>query len=179
MKKLILTSNGREVKMGETINFGATTRYGFVPFFYETITEETLPNLIKSGVIKEVSDEWTHVDVDFYLEHLAKRIHWNIDNLKKYLSNLYDINPASILSIILKEIAIVMDEKYPDHIRDSKEIYIISSISGKVNKIKNLSKIKNFRNFAAFRTVEDAFAAKHILRIPMEQMFKRDGKPKD
>lgn len=176
MKKLILVENGREVRMGDTISFGVTTRYGFMPIFHETITEENLLSFIRKGVIKEVSDEGTHVDVDFYLEHLAKRIHWNIENLRKYLGNLYDINPSSILSIILKEIAIVMDEKYPDHIRNSKEIYLISSISGEVKKVKNLSKIKNFKNFAAFRTADDALAAKHILREPMEQMFKRGGK---
>ena len=49
-------------------------------------------------------------------------------------------------------------------------------LNGEIIKIKDLNKIKNFKNFAAFRTLEDALTAKHILKDPMKQLFKRDGK---
>lgn len=128
---------------------------------------------------KEVEEEGTHVDPNFYLEHLAKRIHWNVDNLRKYLGNLYTIYPAAVFLILLREVAIVLDEKYDNHIKDSKEIYVISCLNGEISKVKDLNKIKNFKNFAAFRSLEDALAAKHILKEPMKQLFKRGGKQKD
>lgn len=179
MKKLIFVGTGKEVEMGKQIVFYIQSAYGKIPTHCVIINEESLPYLIEEGVIKEVEEEGTHVDPNFYLEHLAKRIHWNVENLRKYLSNLYTIYPAAVFSIILREVAIVLDEKYDNHIKNSKEIYVISSLNGEIIKIKDLNKIKNFKNFAAFRTLEDAITAKKILEEPMKQLFKRDGKQKD
>lgn len=179
MKKLIFVENGKEVEMGKTLAFGMNSAYGFMPLYTVIVCEESIPLLIKEGVIKEVEEEGTHVDPNFYLEHLAKRIHWNVDNLRKYLGNLYTIYPVAVFLILLREIAIVMDEKYKNHIENSKEIYVISTLSGEITKVKNLDRIKNFKNFAAFRTLDDALAAKHILRDPMKQLFKRGGKQKN
>lgn len=61
-------------------------------------------------------------------------------------------------------------------IENSKEIYGISSLNGEVTKVKNLNKIKNFKNFAAFRTLDDALAAKHILKGLSDLLFKSNGK---
>ena len=176
MKKLIFVETGKEVEMGKTIVFGMNSAYGFMPFYTVTVCEESIPFLIEKGVVKEVEEQGTPVDPNFYLENLAKRIHWNVDNLRKYLGNLYTIYPAAVFSILLREVAIVLDEKYDNHIENSKEIYVISCLSGEIIKVKDLNKIKNFKNFAAFRTLDDALAAKHILKDPMKQLFKRGGK---
>ena len=174
MKKLIFVETGKEVEMGKTLAFGMNSAYGFMPFYTVIVCGESIPLLIK-----EVGEEGTHVDPDFYLEHLAKRIHWNVDNLRKYLGNLYTIYPAAVFSILLREVAIVLDGKYDNHIENSKGIYVISCLSGEITKVKDLNKIKNFKNFAAFRTLDDALAAKHILKVPMRQLFKRGGKQED
>lgn len=181
MKKLIFVGTGKEVKIGDKLSFGRYINDSFIPFYTVIISEQSITFLIEEGVIKEVetNEEGTHVDPYFYIEHLAKRIHWNKDKLQKYLANLYTIYPVAVLSIMLREIAIVMDEKYKNHIENSKEIYVISTLSGEITKVKNLDRIKNFKNFAAFRTLNDALAAKHILKDPMKQMFKRGGKQKD
>lgn len=179
MKKLIFVKTGKEVEVGKQIVFYIQSAYGKIPTHCVIINEESLPYLIEEGVIKEVEEEGTHVDPNFYLKHLAGRIHWNVDNLRKYLGNLYTIYPAAVLSILLREIAIVLDEKYDNQIENSKEIYVISCLNGEVTKVKDLNKIKNFKNFTAFRTLDDALAAKHILKDPMKQLFKRGGKQKD
>lgn len=179
MKKLIFVETGKEVEMGKTLVFRMNSAYGFIPFYTVVICEESIPFLIEEGVIKEVEDEGTHIDPNLYLEHLAGRIHWNVDNLRKYLGNLYTIYPTAVFSIMLREVAIVLDEKYDNHIKDSKEIYVINSLNGEISKVKDLNRIKNFKNFAAFRTLDDALAAKHILKEPMKQLFKRGGKQKD
>lgn len=176
MKKFIFVETGKEVKMGKILTFGMNRAYGFMSFYPVVVCEESIPFLIEEGIIKEVEDEGTHVDPNFYLEHLAKRIHWNVDNLRKYLGNLYTIYPAAVFSILLREVAIVLDEKYDNHIENSKEIYVISCLSGEISKVKDLNKIKNFKNFAAFRTLEDAILAKKILEEPMKQLFRRNGK---
>lgn len=173
MKKLIFVETGKEVEMGKTLAFGMNSAYGFMPFYTVVVCEESIPFLIEEGVVKEVEEEGTHVDPNFYLEHLAKRIHWNVDNLRKYLGNLYTIYPAAVFSILLREVAIVLDEKYDNHIENSKEIYVISCLSGEITKVKDLNKIKNFKNFAAFRTLEDCMQAKETLKPIMKGLFKR------
>lgn len=173
MKKLIFVKTGKEVEMGKTLAFGMNSAYGFMPFYTVVVCEESIPFLIEEGVIKEVEDEGTHVDPNFYLEHLAKRIHWNVDNLRKYLGNLYTTYPAAVFSILLREVAIVLDKKYPDHIERSKDIYFIGMADGEIHKMKELHKVKNFRNFAAFRTLEDCMQAKEILKPIMKGLFKR------
>lgn len=176
MKKFVFTQSGKEVKMGDKLAIGVDSTYGFMPFYTVIVCEESIPSLIEDGIIKEVEDKGTHVDSNFYIEHLAKRIYWNVGNLKKYLGNLYTIYPAAVFSILLKEIALVLDEKYNNYIENSKEIYVISSLNGEITKVKDLNKIKNFKNFAAFRTLDDALAAKHILKGLSDVLFKSNGK---
>lgn len=176
MKKLIFVETGKEVEMGKQIVFYIQSAYGKIPTHCVIINEENLPYLIEEGIIKEVENEEIPTEPYFYIKHLADRIHWNVENLRKYLSNLYTIYPAAVFSIMLREIAIVLDEKYDNHIENSKEIYVISCLNGEISKVKDLNKIKNFKNFAAFRSLEDAITAKRILEEPMKQLFRRNGK---
>lgn len=79
------------------------------------------------------------------------------------LSNSYKVNPMSVVSIFLKEIAIGLDEKYPDHIREAKTPYIISTVNGDIIPFKNLDKVENLTNFAIFRSSNEAKLAKDII----------------
>ena len=135
------------------------------------------PVFVKTG--KEVENEGIPTEPCFCMKHPADRIHWNAGNLRKYLGNLYTICPAAVFSIMSGEAAIVPDERYDNHIGNSKGIYVIGCLSVEISKVKDLDKIRNFRNFAAFRTLDDAPAAEHILKDPMKQLFKRGGKQKD
>lgn len=176
MKKYVFVETGEAVELGNKLVKVVNTLLGSVVIEEVEITEKTLPVFIKEGVISVQEEERDSVDHNFYLEHLAKRIHWDVDNLRKYLGNLYTIYPNAVFSILLREVAIVLDEKYDNHIENSKEIYSISSLNGEITKVKDLNKIKNFKNFAAFRSLEDAITAKKILEEPMKQLFKRNGK---
>ena len=178
MKKYVFVETGEAVELGQKLVKVANTLLGSVVVGEVEITEKTLPVFIKEGVISVQEEETncTHVGIDYYFEHLAGRINWNPENLAKYLYNLASINEAAVFSILLREIAIVLDEKYDNHIENSKEIYSISSLNGEITKVKDLNKIKNFKNFAAFRSLEDAITAKKILEEPMKQLFKRNGK---
>lgn len=145
-------------------------------------TEEVLEKAVKDGALKVVEEGGTHLSIEFYVEHLANRIGWKMSNLVKYLDNLYKIYPTAVFQILLREVAIVLDQKYPDHIERSKEIWCISLATGEISKVPENKRhlIRNFRNFAAFRTLDDAMAAKHILKTPMKELFarpkKKDGK---
>ena len=173
MNKLKLKKTGKEVKMGEKL-IKVVNLCGIpIPIAQVKINKTTLPDLIKHGIIvAEGSDNDIDITIEGAIQHLASRIGWNKENLEKYLSNLYKISPAAAFEIVLKEVAILLDEKYPDHINNSNEIWVINKVNGEIQKLKDMSKIKSFQHFAAFRSLEDAKIACRITRDILKEMFK-------
>ena len=154
------------------------TSFGPVPF---DAVREHLPKEIVE-VIDSTKDEIlaaiesaVPVCVDYYIASLAQKAGWKPEKMAGYLSNLHNINPALAFSMLLREVAIELDKKYEDHINNCKELYIISSMDGRIHKVPR-AHIKNFRNFAAFRTKEDAKTACRILRSELKEMFKSGRK---
>ena len=174
MNKLKLKKTGKEVKMGERL-IKVVNLCGIpIPIAQVEINKTTLPDLIKHGIIvMEGSDSDIDITIEGAIQHLANRIGWNKENLEKYLSNLYKISPAAAFEIVLKEVAILLDEKYPDHINNSNEIWVINKVNGEIQKFKDMSKIKSFQHFAAFRSLEDAKIACRSTRDLRKEMFKR------
>lgn len=180
MKKY-LNSEGNEIKVGTPIVCKVlNTETGRRTTELCVATEEVLDKAVADGVLTVVNstEGGTHLSIEFYVKHLAERIGWKMSNLVKYLDNLYKIYPTAVFQILLREVAIVLDQKYPNHIERSKEIWIISLATGEIGKVPENKRhlIKNFRNFAAFRTLDDVMAAKHILKVPMKELFARPVK---
>ena len=174
MNKLKLKKTGKEVKMGEKL-IKVVNLCGIpLPIAQVEINKTTLPDLIKHGIIvAEGSDSDIDITIEGAIQHLANRIGWNKENLEKYLSNLYKISPAAAFEIVLKEVAILLDEKYPGHINNSKEIWVINKVNGEIQKLKDMSKIKSFQHFAAFRSLEDALVAKKIMAPTLQDLYGR------
>ena len=189
MEKLIL-KNGKEVKMGDRlIKHGvADTPFGKEFIMQEIIVnEKTPPELIKAGVLTQV--DCAHgadcpcrhctkgevpMGMNFYIEKIAARLGWKPEKVYNYLNSVDSILPAAAFSMVLREIAIELDKKYEDHIENSPEIYVISMLDGRITKA-NKAHIKNYRNFAAFRTIEDAKIACRIVKPILKEMFKSKG----
>ena len=189
MEKFIL-KNGKEVKMSDRLikHSVADTPFGKGLIMQEIIiNEKTLPELIKAGVLTQV--DCTHgadcpcrhctksevpMDMNFYIEKIVARLGWKPEKVYNYLNSVDSILPTATFSIVLREIAIELDKKYEDHIENSPEIYVISILDGRITKA-NKAHIKNYRNFAAFRTIEDAKIACRIVKPILKEMFKSKG----
>ena len=189
MKKFIL-KNGKEVKMGDKLlKHGVVdSLLGKVTIMQEVIVDEkTLPELIKAGVLTQV--DCAHgadcpckhctkgevpMDMNFYIEKIATRLGWKPEKVYNYLNNADSILPAAAFSMVLREIAVELDKKYEDHIENSPEIYVISMLDGRITKA-NKAHIKNYRNFSAFRTIDDARIACRIVKPVLKEMFKIKG----
>lgn len=191
MEKFIL-KNGEEVKMGSTLIKKSTinTPLGKGIIIKEIIvSEETLPELLKTGVLtpigcthstdctcKHCAKNEIPMNIDFYIKKIEARLDWKSGKIYNFLNNVDSILPAAALSIILREIATELDKKYKNHIENSPEIYVISTLDGRITKV-NKAHIKNYRNFAAFRTIEDAKIACKIVKPILKEMFKsKSGK---
>lgn len=191
MEKFIL-KNGKEVKMGDKLlkHDVVDSPLGKVTIMQEVIVDEkTLPELIKAGVLTQVDCTYgancpckhctkgeVPMDMNFYIEKIAARLGWKPEKVYNYLNNVDSILPAAAFSMVLREIAVELDKKYEDHIENSPEIYVISMLDGRITKA-NKAYIKNYRNFAAFRTIEDAKIACRIVKPILKEMFKsKSGK---
>lgn len=179
MERYYLT-NGKEVKVGDTISNVKTFIHPMLGEINVTecivVTEDTLPILEQAGVIlkykknKENTNE-VPMELHYYIEKIAKRLNWKVEKVYNYLDNVDTILPAAAFSMILREIAIELDKKYVDHICNNPEIYVVSMFDGRITKA-NKANIKNYRNFAAFRSIEDARIACRITKDILKEMFK-------
>lgn len=151
------------------------TSFGLVP--YEAV-KEYLPkdvveevNNIKTDDFPEGFSSPVPMCVGYYIESLANKVGWKPEKMAGYLDSLSDINYSSVFFILLREIAIELDKQYKDHINNCEELFTISLMDGRIHKVPR-KYIKNFRNFAAFRTEQDAKIACRILRNELKHMFK-------
>ena len=109
-------------------------------------------------------------DINYYINLLANKWDWKKDKMDGFLGKVYDINPGAAISIMLKEIAITLDKKYGDHIKNSPQIYAFSLASGQVIQLDKTN-IKTFKSFAAFRSKEDVEFAVKILGGLIDEIF--------
>ena len=184
MKKIYLT-NGKEVQIGDTLTKVSKVKN---PFFssedtviqHIVVTKGVLPKLLEAGIVtttkpaKSVVESEIPMDLEYYIQKIAEKLGWKIEKVYNYLNSVDTILPVAAFSMILREIAIELDKKYEDHIDKSPEIYVISMLDGKITKA-NKAHIKNYRNFAAFRSVSDAKIACSIVRDILKEMFKNNG----
>lgn len=183
MKKIYL-KNGKEVQLGDILTkvskvndsfFGKGTIVQHI-----VVTKDILPELLEAGIAtttkpaKSVVETKVPMELEYYIQKIADKLGWKIEKVYNYLNSIDAILPAAAFSMILREIAIELDKKYEDHIENSPEIYVISMLDGRIAKA-NKAHIKNYRNFAAFRSVNDAKIACSIVRDILKEMFKNNG----
>lgn len=178
MKKYFLKESGKEVKVGDTIRKTDEMIHPILGKCKSTmdilITESILPKLIEAGIIGIKEDKPTYTSEDFDIEcciqKIADRMGWQYNKTVGYLNKIDEIYPIAAFSILLREIAVELDKKYENHIENSEEIYTISTLNGKITKVNKVT-IKNYRNFAAFRSVNDAKIACNICKKLLKQLF--------
>lgn len=180
MEKIYLT-NGKEVQIGDIL---VKVSKVVDPFFggavvqHIVVTEDILPRLLELGIVtttnptkSTVVESEVPMELEYYIQKIAKKLGWKMEKVYNYLNSVDSILPTAAFSMVLREVAIELDKKYEDHIEKSPEIYVISMLDGRITKA-NKAHIKNYRNFAAFRTIEDAKIACRITRDILKEMFK-------
>lgn len=177
--KMYLKETNEEITFGDVIVFEETFTHEYFGTMTSTVevtlTEQNLQHFIDDGIVYTVND--TTVDYDIIrgnvISRMAKRYGWDEKRLTRILNAIDAVHPSASVQMVLKEIALMLDEKYPGYIGKSEELYVISMGDGNIYPI-NKDNIKNFRNIAVFRTVGDAELAKNILGTKLTSLF--DGK---
>ena len=171
-EKLYLAHNGKEVHLGDLVK-NTTTTGGITVSTTFTLDKELLTILKEAGVIVTTPPKDAVPTVSRAIERIAARVNWKPKKAESYINGAADMMPMAAFSIVLREIARMLDMKYPDHISKSEKIYYISSFDGRIHQARK-DNIKSYKNFAAFRTLEDAKMAFNILKEPIKEMFGGD-----
>lgn len=158
MKQKELIINGAHVALSEE----QTKK---IDNFFATLAKEL-------GIKIDESAEETAVPdcLDFYILSLAKRLNWKPDKVLGFLNKIAEIRPILPFNLLLKEIAVELDKKYDGHIKNSKEIWVVSVLNGSIGRV-NKDEITTYDNFAAFRTKEDAKFALKVLAEQYNDIF--------
>lgn len=176
-KKFIFVDNGQPCNIGDFVQFNNSNDASINIL----VTVHVLNLLIAHGIVVEVSQneeqskeenkKITNPNLTTVIDNIGRITEWKAMKVANILDKLTEVNPAAVTTLALKIIAVELDKKYKDHISNSPEIFVFSMLDGKIHSICK-SQIKNFKNFAAFRTLEDAQFACNILKDELEKMFK-------
>ena len=177
MEKIYLT-NGKEVQIGDILTKVSDSFFGKGTMGQSiVVTKDIIPALLESGIVttikpaKSVVGTEVPMELEYCIQKIADKLGWKVEKAYNYLNSVDAILPAAAFSMVLREVAIELDKKYEDHIEKSPEIYVISMLDGRITKA-NKAHIKNYRNFAAFRSVSDAKIACRITKDILKEMFK-------
>ena len=165
-KVIILTGKNLEEAFNSLSNVNAENIFDI----FKSLIESTKSDKeVKENVDKK-EDKVTIYPKLYYIKNLAIKRGCTVPQMVDFFRELWDIYPAAALSLLLREIAVEFDKKYKDHINDSEKIFAISILDGRIHEVVK-KHIKNYRNFAAFRTLEEARAACKILQKELKFMF--------
>ena len=180
MNKYYYADSDVEVKVGGPIDIHIKSPEESTTIVIDKVDQETLEKLVKIGAIrKEVSQtggkkllakEDIPMDLEFYVTMLEKQLSLAPGFLVMLQKATWRMAPAIVSDLLLMFIAKYLDEQYPDHIRESKELFGIG-IDGRIVRLDPKG-IKTFRTFAAFRSLDDARIACRILKPLKKKIFK-------
>lgn len=170
-----ITKEGKKVSLGEPFSVTATLKEEGVKtnfiFRSSRLTSSQARILVMRGILKEEAIPMLPtIDEAFALVStwLMGTPHEK-DTAREFLAAMPDY---ARFSVILRAFAVLIDRKYPDHINnaDVDKYFTIDMTNGRVCEVPK-GKIKNFRNFAAFRNIDDIKIATKILRPFIKELW--------
>ena len=106
-------------------------------------------------------------DPKYYIGVLSKQLgFYSDDSTRALLQNINRFSPGALMSMLLMTIAKELDLNHAGHISTCSEVYVYSTVNGKIGVIStnNISKA-SFKYFAAFRSKEEAVFAIKLVNV--------------
>lgn len=144
-------------------------------------TPELMAYLINLGVVVTSSDKPKYANphgislsVKYYVAKLARKMNLKFEVCEAMLGNIASYSPITAISLLAKQISLELDQHYDGHIRDAEHIFVLSTVDGTITEIPAKARVEtNYRNFAAFRSLEDANLAYSILSNLYNEAFRK------
>lgn len=178
MGNTFITKDGKKVSLNETFRTKYEKKIGDITcsysFYSSNLTFSQAKMLIKDGILKEIDAPKTEKapTLTDAVNLIGKWIMGENAEKEVTMEFLSVMPDYARFSVILRAMAVLIDRKYPDHINnaDVDKYYTIDMSNGRVCEVPK-GRIKNFRNFAAFRTLEDIKMATKVLRPFIKKLW--------
>lgn len=178
MKRFFIKKTKEEVFIGKPLKISISNGVNFQNVTSNSCTAELMNYLISIGVVvscdSHESDNTNKIptSIEYYVAKLAKKLNAPFDACEAMLSIIANYSPFSVMTLLAKQISLELDHKYDGHIRDAEHVFALSSVDGTIGEVS--AKVRansNYKNFAAFRSVEDAKLAYSILESLYSKAF--------
>lgn len=177
MEKSFVTKEGKRVFLNEPFNACFETKEEGCTVVHLIRTNKldaaTAERLVRLGVLKEYGvPKAENITINDMFKLIGEEIVGTPDAVGTIVELLNTLPDYIKFEMMLRAAAVLIDRKYPDHINNAKvdKYYTINMTDGKVCEVPKKS-IKNFRNFAAFRTLDDIKIATKLLRPLMKHIW--------
>lgn len=177
-----ITKDGKKVSLGDPLSITATFKREGVEtnfmFKSNNLTSSQARMLVMEGMLKEEklldkTEKGPKVPTTDEVLALVSTWLMGTPHAKNIAGEFLAAMPDYAgFSVILRALAVLIDRKYPDHINnaDVDKYFSIDMTNGRVCEVPK-GKIKNFRNFAAFRSIDDIKIATKILRPLIKELW--------
>lgn len=177
MEKSFITKEGKRVFLNEPFNACFETKEEGCTVVHLIRTNKldatTAERLVRLGVLKEYGvPKAENITIKDIFKLIGEWIVGTPDAIETIIELLNTLPDYIKFEMMLRAAAVLIDRKYPDHINNAKvdKYFTINMTDGKVCEVPKKS-IKNFRNFAAFRTLDDIKIATKLLRPLMKHIW--------
>ena len=177
MEKSFITKEGKRVFLNEPFNACFETKEEGCTVVHLIRTNKldaaTAERLVRLGVLKEYGvPKAENITINDMFKLIGEWIVGTPDAVETIIELLNTLPDYIKFEMMLRAAAVLIDRKYPDHINNAKvdKYFTINMTDGKVCEVPKKS-IKNFRNFAAFRTLDDIKIATKLLRPLMKHIW--------
>lgn len=177
MEKSFITKEGKRVFLNEPFNACFETKEEGCTVVHLIKTNKldatTAERLVRLGVLKEYGvPKAENITIKDMFKLIGEWIVGTPDAVETIIELLNTLPDYIKFEMMLRAAAVLIDRKYPDHINNAKvdKYFTINMTDGKVCEVPKKS-IKNFRNFAAFRTLDDIKIATKLLRPLMKHIW--------
>ena len=177
MEKSFVTKEGKRVFLNEPFNACFETKEEGCTVVHlirtNKLSAATAERLVRLGVLKEYGvPKAENITINDMFKLIGEWIVGTPDAVGTIVELLNTLPDYIKFEMMLRAAAVLIDRKYPDHINNAKvdKYYTINMTDGKVCEVPKKS-IKNFRNFAAFRTLDDIKIATKLLRPLMKHIW--------
>lgn len=170
-EKYFSKTTNEELEIGKQVFIEGDWNGNHFNGIYTINSVEGIKSLVEMGLAYVANEETRSFDTDSLRTILIERLEKKLaPHAEATLATIHQVNKGAVLSIMLKELAVVLDSTYPDHISNCEEYWVFDFAQGCLKKIPR-AYIKTFKHIAVFRTIEDAKLACSVLRDSLKTMY--------
>lgn len=170
MKQYFDSKTGKEVFLNKPYEV-SIKEDGYVTSFKTSQLTESMANmLVANGILTNKCPAKIHANFDYYVAKLAKKLNITFEDCGNMLNCLMTYAPATVFSLLAKQVALELDANYEGHIGKSKELFGVELTTGFIIPIK-ITESSHLKNIALFRSVDDALFAINVLKPVYMRMF--------